>query len=232
MKLRQLHPEPAELTIEEAAAGADSLRELPEGRPWLALNMVTTLDGRAAIGGRSGPIGGTADRELFLALRPRFDAVMAGARTVTAERYGKTPRAAVIASGRLSVTEDLPLFGVEDQRVLILTASERSLEATAAQVDYVRSPTLAEQMGLLRTEHGIETVLCEGGPTLNSTLLRDGLVDELFVTVAPRIASGEELRMVEGPALPDPLELELTRVLEHESALLLRYLVRVQEHVQ
>lgn len=214
------------LGVEEAAGAVEEFRELPEGRPWLALNMVTTLDGRASVGGRSGPIGGEADRQLFLALRPRFDAVMAGAGTVKAERYGKTPKDAVIVSGRLSVPADLPMFGVDGQRVFVLTGSDRELEPTAAEIVYVRSPTLSEQMGLLRSEYGVETVLCEGGPTLNCTLLRDRLVDELYLTLAPLLASGDEIRMVEGQALPATDELELVRVLEHESALLLRYLVR------
>jgi 5-amino-6-(5-phosphoribosylamino)uracil reductase len=85
--------------------------------------------------------------------------------------------------------------------------------------------SLHEQLGLLRTEHGIETVLCEGGPTLNGGLLRDGLVDELFVTMAPLLAAGDEIRMVEGDALSAPAELELRSVLQHESELLLRYRV-------
>src|ERR1700760_4836724 len=58
-------------------------------RPYLILNMVSTLDGRASIGGRSGPIGNRAGRELVHALRAGVDAVMAGAGTVRVERYGR-----------------------------------------------------------------------------------------------------------------------------------------------
>ncbi len=61
----------------------------PAWRPHVLLNMVSTADGRATLGGRSGAISDRADRELFHGLRGTVDAVMAGAGTVRAERYGR-----------------------------------------------------------------------------------------------------------------------------------------------
>src|SRR5271165_4001329 len=58
-------------------------------RPYLMLNMVSTVDGRATLAGRSATLGNRADRELFHALRGAVDAVMAGAATVRVERYGR-----------------------------------------------------------------------------------------------------------------------------------------------
>ena len=58
-------------------------------RPYVILNMASTVDGRASLGGRSGPISDQADRELFHGLRSAVDAVMAGAGTVRVERYGR-----------------------------------------------------------------------------------------------------------------------------------------------
>src|SRR2546423_9822015 len=84
VKLRRLLPEPGEVTAEEATSGMRLGDLAPPERPYLVLNMVSTLDGRIAIDGRSGPIGGEADRELFFGLRTQADAVMVGAGTLPA----------------------------------------------------------------------------------------------------------------------------------------------------
>src|SRR5579875_2067395 len=61
----------------------------PSGRPYLLLNMIASVDGRITSEGRSGPLGGPADRELFHALRTVADGVLVGARTVRVERYNR-----------------------------------------------------------------------------------------------------------------------------------------------
>ncbi|MGH2912900.1 MAG: dihydrofolate reductase family protein, partial [Solirubrobacteraceae bacterium] len=116
----------------------------PPSRPYLALNMISSGDGRATLGGRSGPLGGRADSQLLHALRTTVDAVMAGAGTVRAERYSrlvceesdrKIRRArglseeplVCVVSGRLALNEDIPLLADPAARVAILTASEASL---------------------------------------------------------------------------------------------------------
>jgi riboflavin biosynthesis pyrimidine reductase len=131
VKLRRLLPEPDEVTPEEACAGMRLGDLAPPDRPYLGLNMVTTLDGRVAVDGRSGPIGDEADRELFFGLRTQADAVMVGAGTVRAERYGRIVRMperrerrvaeglapdplAVIVSARLRLPTDLPLLQDEN----------------------------------------------------------------------------------------------------------------------
>src|ERR1700689_1510759 len=78
-------PTAAEVVEELRLWEASSARE----RPYVLLNMASTVDGRATIGGRSGPIGNRADHELFHALRTTVDAVLVGAGTVRAERYGR-----------------------------------------------------------------------------------------------------------------------------------------------
>ncbi len=66
--------------------------------------------------------------------------------------------------------------------------------------------------------------MCEGGPTLNESLLLYGLVDELFLTVKPAIAGGADaLTIVAGMPLPELVQLELAWVLEEDGELYLRY---------
>jgi riboflavin biosynthesis pyrimidine reductase len=86
-------------------------------------------------------------------------------------------------------------------------------------------------MAELRERFSVATLLCEGGPHLNAYLLAEGLVDELFLALAPKLAggdpaSGESLRIIAGSAMPEPAELSLLGLLEHDSYLFARYCVR------
>jgi riboflavin-specific deaminase-like protein len=221
----------------------------PSERPHVLLNMVSTLDGRATLGGRSGAIGGRADRELFHALRSVVDAVMVGAGTARAERYGRLVREeplrelrrahglapeplACIVSGRLALSAEIPLLADAAAQVAILTASAASLLDCDAHIEYIRTAAegrldLADALVELGSRFGVRTVLCEGGPHLNAQLLAAGLVDELFLSLSPLLAGGdavgEALRILAGIDLDPPVELELLGVLESESHLFLRY---------
>ena len=219
-------------------------------RPRVLLNMVSTIDGRATIGGRSGPIGGRADRELFNALRTVVDAVMVGAGTARAEHYRTLVREdsaralrqarglreqplACIVSGRLELGDEIPLLADPQAQVAILTSSQASLPDARAQIEYIRAARegrldLPAALAELHERLAVRTVLCEGGPHLNAQLLAAGLVDELFLSLGPMLAgggsaTGETLRILAGPDLDPPVELALLGVLEHESHLFLRY---------
>jgi riboflavin-specific deaminase-like protein len=240
--LRRLLPDVAETTVAEQLHGLD-LKELAHpDRPYLLLNFATTLDGRAAINGRSGPIGSKADTEMLQRLRTRVDAVMIGAGTMRAERYGRIVsdpalRAyrertvlthdplAVIISNRLELPWDAGLFTDGGGRVVVFTASDQEPPETATPVTVVRHPEGVELDGALEwllEERGIKSVLCEGGPTLHGRLREGGLADELFLTIAPKIAGGEGPRILEG-ALADIDEVELAWLLESEGELFARY---------
>jgi riboflavin biosynthesis pyrimidine reductase len=117
--------------------------------------------------------------------------------------------------------------------VAIVTASQASLPAACrAQIEYVRCVRdgrldLAAAMRELRERFAVRTLLCEGGPHLNAHLLAGGLVDELFLSLAPTLAGGdvtsESLRIVSGIDLEPPVAMELVSAHEHESYLFLRY---------
>src|SRR5215471_6754246 len=89
--LRGLLPPGDPATASEVVGGFD-LRARAAAcveRPYVILNMISTADGRASIGGRTRALGGPADRELFHELRAAVDAVMVGAGTLRVERYGR-----------------------------------------------------------------------------------------------------------------------------------------------
>jgi riboflavin-specific deaminase-like protein len=240
--MRRLLPEPGETTVAEQLDGYRPWDQPPADRPLLAINFVATVDGQATIEGHSGPIGSSADTEMLQRLRTRFDAVMIGAGTMRAERYGRIVsdpelRArreriglaedplAVIVSGRLDLPWDASLFTDGNGRVLIFTASETEPPETATSVSVVRHEDgvdLIAALRYLRQEHGVRALLSEGGPTLHGQLQALGLTDELFLTIAPKLAGGLGPGIL-GGVLPEIAHLELAWLLEDDSELFARY---------
>ena len=240
--VRRLLPDEAETTVAEQLHGLDLKALALPDRPYLVLNFATTLDGRAAIQGRSGAIGSDTDTETLQRLRTRVDAVMIGAGTMRAERYGRMVsdpdfRAyrertglahdplGVIVSNRLELPWDAGLFTDGAGEVVVFTASEEEPPETATPVTVVRHPEgveLERALEWLLAEREIKSILCEGGPTLHGRLREGGLADELFLTIAPKIAGGEGPRILEG-ALPDIDQVELAWLLESEGELFARY---------
>jgi len=241
-EIRRLLPDAASTTVAEQLHGLDLKPLAKPDRPYLILNFVTTLDGRATIDGRSGPIGSETDTEMLQRLRTRVDAVMIGAGTMRAERYGRIVsdpqlRAyrertglahdplAVLISNRFELPWDAGLFTDGGGRVVIFTASDQEPPETATPVTVIRHPDgveLDSALEWLRHERGIASVLCEGGPTLHGRLREGGLADELFLTIAPKIAGGEAPRILEG-ALPDVDVVDLAWLLDSASELFARY---------
>lgn len=239
-----LYPEHRATSPAELASGLRLGDRAPPERPYLVLNMVSSLDGKAAIDWRTKGLSTELDRELFHHLRTQADAVLVGAGTVRIERYGRMAKTgelrdkrereglardplAVVVSGRLDLPADLPLLSEPEQRVLIATASGAELPGLGDQVEYARvGDDLPLLMARLREDHGVRSVLCEGGPTLNSYLLAAGLVDELFLTLNPKLAGGSAaLTIVAGRELVEPAELELVSVAEGGGDLFTRWRV-------
>jgi riboflavin biosynthesis pyrimidine reductase len=184
--MRRLLPDPGPTTVSEQLEAYRPWEEPREDRPFVAVNFAATLDGRATIGGVSGPIGSDTDTAMLAGLRTRFDAVMIGAGTMRAERYA----------------------GLEKRLVVVSSGGGEWADP-------------AELLGSLR-EEGVRAVICEGGPRLHASLQAGGLVDELFLTIAPKLSGGEAPRIVEGP-LPEIVDYELAWLLEEDGELFARY---------
>jgi riboflavin-specific deaminase-like protein len=237
-----IHPERGPTSPEELAAGLRFRELAPPGRPYLGINMVSSLDGKATLDWRTKGLSTDVDRRLFHHLRTQADAVMVGAGTAREERYGRMTKndelrqkrvneglvpdaLAVVVSGRLHLPPDLPLLNEPEQRVVIATASEEEIPGVTGDVEYARvGDDLPRLLAYLPEEHGVRSVLCEGGPTLNSFLFASGLVDELFLTLNPKILSGASaLTIVAGRELVEPSEPDLVSVAEHEGELYTRW---------
>ena len=240
---RLLPDRAADLSADSVASGLRLGDLAPPDRPYLVLNMAATADGRVAIGGRSAPVAGSADRELFHHLRTQADAVLVGAGTARVERYGRVVKneelsakraregvrpepLAVLVSGSLDLPPDLPILRNPAAQVAVVTATDGEIEGATAQVTYLRQP-LRAALRTLRSDHGIRSIVCEGGPHLNSSLLREGLVDELFLCLSPRIAGDpSQPATVEGSPLPDAIDMSLVSLHEADEHTFFRYRLR------
>jgi riboflavin-specific deaminase-like protein len=237
-----IHPERRPISPDALASGLRLGDLTPKGRPYLALNMVSTLDGKATIDWRTEGISSDLDRELFHHLRTQVDAVMVGAGTARTERYGRIAKSdelrakrereglapdplAVVVSARLDLPADLPLLQQQEHKVLIATGADAVLQGTQAEIEYLRvGDDLPLLMSKLREEQGVRSVLCEGGPTLNSHLFAAALVDELFLTMSPKVSGGAAaLTIVAGKDLVEPADMQLVWVALGDDELFTRW---------
>lgn len=224
--MRQLFPD-----FVEAVEPIDVYRDLPvvEGRPAVRLNMIGSVDGATAVDGRSGGLGGPADRRVFAALRSLADVVLVAAGTVRAEHYGPARVPIAVVSGSLRLDWDAPFFTDAVARPIVVTAGRAPADAVKqagavadvlvagdAEVDLAGA---VAQLG----EQGFAHVLAEGGPTFNGALAAAGLLDELCLTFAPLLVSGESRRILAGAALRPPPHLVLRSLCEEDGYLFLRY---------
>jgi riboflavin biosynthesis pyrimidine reductase len=194
----------------------------PPDRPYLYLNMVSTVDGKIIlgdIGGSAVGVGGPTDQLLFRRLQRLCDGAMLGSTTLRASQVlypPEKPRYVVTHSGDVPLENRFFRDAPDRAYVIVptdlsadkkagLQASARLIEAGEGDVD------LRAAMRLLRQEHGIRHLLCEGGPTLNDSLIRAGLADELFLTITPKLKGGAHLpTVVTGTGFPSGQYLSVT----------------------
>ncbi|KWX66536.1 pyrimidine reductase family protein [Mycobacterium sp. NAZ190054] len=199
----------------------------PDGlrRCWVRANMIASADGGATSDGKSGELGGGGDRALFSALRELADVIVVGASTVRVENYSGVqfgaaerlarqrrgqsevpPIAVLTRSGRID--HDARLFDRTEVAPLILTSSA-ALDATRQRLGRVAEvidasgpdPESADPRTALAilAQRGLLRVLTEGGPRTLGMFSAEDLLDELCLTVAPKVVGGTAGRIVTGP---------------------------------
>jgi len=207
-------------------------RPLPEARPPVAINMISTVDGKVTVAGRVGNLTSPVDQRLLKRLRAGADAVLVGAETVRVERYSTLAVSPapplVVVSASLDFPPDHPSLHDTASPLIFLTPSDRTVEGATRTIQYVREPSgqLGRMLERLRAEHGIERVVCEGGPHFNAWLFAEGLVDEMFLSISPAVVGGlSSLTAVAGSVAFDPVPMQLAGYAEDEGYVYLRYLV-------
>ena len=244
-ELRQLLPEARRVHAGELLSSLGLAGRAHVERPFTVVNFVESVDGRAASDGRSRDLSDPGDREMFHGLREQVDAILVGTGTLRAERYGRLvrdparrqrraasglspePLACIFSRGG-DIPTDIPLFAEPAARVVVFTPAQIDLTELAAQVEMVHLDpgefTLTTMMRRLRSAYDVRCLLCEGGPTLFGALLQEDLVDELFLSLGPKLTGGGTAPgITRGPALMELRRLSLAWVLEHDGSLYLRY---------
>lgn len=232
-----------DLTIEDIA-GLYSLA--PQTRTWLRCNFVATLDGSAqGSDGRSGTINTEADKIVFEVLRALADVVVIGAGTARTEGYVPLTLEPRYAALRTSTGRDKPL------PIALVTRTGELPDAFLAQsttapvhvLTTASAPTLDELRRALGDEHvhvtgdtevdltaglealhdnGLRHVHSEGGPHLLGTMLETNLLDELDLTLSPKLVAGDGIRIAHGPAVDRDYTPRL--LLEEDGSLIGRWL--------
>ncbi len=244
--MRQLLPPrtdpgaPVDLDVAYAVAVPDP------GRHHVRVNFVTSVDGAAEVGGRSGALGGVGDREIFQRLRWLCDVILVGSGTARAENYGAVkvpperqaareaagqapvPPVAVV-SGRLTLDPTARLFTSDGPRPIVVTcenapADRRAALAGVADVVTAGTDTVDTRAAVeALAARGLTRVLCEGGPSLHADLAVAGLIDELCLTISPLVAGPDRTHITAGRQWTDTEQLDLAHVLEQDGTLFLRY---------
>ena len=204
----------------------------PPDRPYVAINMVMSADGQTVVEGTERGLGSELDQRLMRELRVHFDVIVNGGGTFrasgTSARLGRkeleqwrlergmsrTPIAAVVTR-----SGDLPgerRFFTDTSFEAVVYLSDAAPDSVRRQLEQLGRPVVTVRSGdeavsalaHMRDELGARRVLVEGGATLNGSLMRAGLVDEYFLTLAPRVVGGERSYGAvnwEGPGVRDEI---------------------------
>ena len=216
--LDETGPTPASVVTEHVA--------LPDSRPtdraFVRLNMITSVDGGTAVAGMSGGLGNRDDHAVFAALRAGADGVLVGLGTVLAEHYHAPdpPLQLYVVSDTADVSGAPDLFASGRATLVLPTrvgpVPDGVPELRAGDGEFV-------DLDAVTTALAGQVLVAEGGPTLAGLLAAHGLVDEFFVTIAPRVIAGDSARVAHGPeASPALWELEHGFV-DDDGFLFLRY---------
>ncbi len=192
-----------ELGVGRAAAAAQNAiflhRFRDQTRPFVALKLATSLDGRIAdSAGHSRWISGERARNYVHWLRAGFDAIGVGGRTARMDDPSLTVRGSVIprvpprrlifdAGADLDASLSL-VRTARDTNTTVVTAADAAQERVArlveAGVSVIRAGSLEEALRMLRVD-GVTSLLVEGGGRLAGALLGLGVVDRYYWVQSP-----------------------------------------------
>jgi riboflavin-specific deaminase-like protein len=240
-KATRLYPLPAREILANAIYEDLELppaERIAPSRPYVIINMVSSVDGETAIEGKASRLGSQTDRQTMRNLRSKADAVMVGANTVRAEKLSlglepnhpaSEPLAVIVTkSGDLPLETNLVIG--QGQKLLVIypgglavqhpEGPGRSLSVPATQSGDV---DVGETLELLKREYSVDLLLVEGGPTLNHSLISANLTDELFLTLAPKLVGDSRQATLLTNPQPATRDLELLSAYLAGDELFLRY---------
>ena len=221
-RVDRLWPDPASDLDLDAAFDELALPPAPAERPLVAINMVTTVDGRAQVGGKADALSSRPDRRLMRLLRAGFDAVGSGVGTLRADDfYSRVPEdlaarrvatgrpaqpTALLIAGRAPVPTDRRWFTYAEQPRVVVVGRDSphapkdgdeaevplAVETWVAPTELPEAPWLLERLAAA----GVRSLLLEGGPTTNATFLAADALDEAFWTIDASLVGSDALPMI------------------------------------
>jgi len=227
--------------------------------PFVLVNMAVSADGKIATVSRAvSSFSSRRDQRHLLELRATADAVMAGARTVDSNPVNLGPGPAhyrrlrrqrglaefnlrIIVSRTGSVNPNARIFQCPFSPIIILTTRRappsrlKRLRQIAAEVKICGAKEINFRSALcwLRRAWGVKRLTCEGGGELNDALFRAGLVNELHLTLCPKIFGGRTAPTIADGlglgTLPRAVTLECLSARRHGNEMFLVYQVRRQQ---
>lgn len=206
--------------------------------------MVTSVDARAALDGKSGGLSSAPDRALLKAWRAAADAVLVGPTTLETEKYGAlipdADKRARELEGRdgwppivtISRTLGLDLAQVleTDQNLPLIVYTQAPPSAipdhpgTAVQVITLEDVSPRAVVEDLARRYGYRVLGCEGGPHLLAAALADGVLTDLSITLSPTIL-GTGPPLIPGDDLAAPVALQLLAADAHAGSVFAHYSV-------
>jgi riboflavin-specific deaminase-like protein len=219
------------------------------------INMAMTADGKIATANRAvSSFGSRRDQAHLLQLRATADAVMAGARTTDSNPITLGPGPAkyrrlrlrrglaefnlrIIVSRSGTVNPKAEVFQRRFSPIIILTTRRapasrlKELRAVATEVKIcgTREINFPRALRWLREQWGIKRLLCEGGGELNDALFRAGVVDQLHLTVCPKVFGGRTAPTIAdglgAGSLAQAAQLELVSARRHDYEMFFVYRV-------
>lgn len=224
-------------------------------RPFVTVNFVTTWDGRISTRNHTpADFSSRRDKQRLVEIRGTGDAVLVGVSTIVADNMamglpnpelraarvarGQAPYPLrVVASNSGKIPSDLKIFGKDFSRIVIFSTDQMPAETRAdlssradLHLHAGESVQLPALLATLQADYGVQRLVCEGGPRLFRALLIEKLVDEIHLTLAPKIFGGTAaptLTGVLGDFLPRSTRCTLAEMEVIEGECFLRY--RVEE---
>lgn len=218
-EITKIYPPPAKKLQTEEIYENLSPGCKPKSRPYMMINMVSSLDGKVTLNGKASGIGSPTDRQIMRELRLIADAVMVGAGTLRTEKMdlGVTESMAEIRrkkklreqplillptnTGELPLDTNLVGLSSKDRKNIMVLVGKRvekkPREILQQRATVIEAPSAANgdvdlnrTLEFLRQKCDIKTLVVEGGPKLNYALISNSLADELFLTLAPKLVGG------------------------------------------
>lgn len=199
------------------------LSDAPDTRPYIAINMVATIDGKIVTGKRGEPVddlGSKTDHLLMRRIEAGMEAVLigAGAQRSTKKLWYPKELFRFVATQSGNILYDSRFFTDAPEKAFVVCPNSakipegyQTVRAGNESIDW------KEALKKVRAALGIRRLLVEGGSDINAQLLRQEIVDELFLTIAPKVKLGENVPTIAGG---DPLprqDVQKYRLLEQHA---------------